>query len=252
MGNAGSSSVNFASHDLCLGEPCPGRSYLPLEEIPPQTPSAPAERCPQALDPEPPQAPARSSGQPSPRSLSSPGERVLSVRSLGLPLALPRCPDLLSPPDSPASLLYVVTCPLPGMTGSPRVIRGPRPDFLPREPLEFLLTFPKSSFLAAPSPPSYPFPGTPCEGKAESSEHRLSPRLFLHVPFRALQPPQTLLSLSYSVRCWDPRCPHCTRLSLISLRGSWEGERWLGWSCYKYLGTYLPFVKKKAVTSCEK
>lgn len=84
----------------------------------------------------------------------------------------------------PASLFYALTCPLPGVMRSPRVIRGPRPHLLTREPLKFLLRpreFIPCSFLS-------PF-RLLLRGRAGRTEHRL-PFLFSSFFLHILQPPK--------------------------------------------------------------
>lgn len=69
--------------------------------------------------------------------------------------------------------------------GSPRVILGPQADFLPREPLEFLLSSLKHAFLAASSPP--PLSLLLSEEEAETVPFPF-PSFFFPLPYFATAP----------------------------------------------------------------
>lgn len=99
---------------------------------------------------------------------------------------------------------------------SPCVIRGPPPDFLPREHYEFFLSFLKNSFLEPPLPLLLP------KKKAEYGA-RTFPFLLLSFPSHSLQLPQTPSPSLIKCDIGTP-VPKLQATASDFAKGGWENE----------------------------
>lgn len=208
----------FASQGLRIGEHCPWTvsPFRRRSHPKPRPPPRPSRAMP-------PNARPKTSLGACLFILATTSRRTCPISFISLP---PSCEDARVSVTSrlPSSLFNVVTCSLLGTMWSPCVIRGPPPDFLPREHYEFFSVL-TQEFISWSLLPPYSF-----RRKRLSTEHALSPFCFFHFPPIVCNCPKPLLPLLLSVILGLP-CPNCKRLPLISRRVAGEMNIWLRGKC---------------------
>lgn len=192
LGTAGSPSVHLASQDLCLGEHCPGRPFLPAGgDTTPNPVRLRGAMLPDALP-----GASRGAGSSVLATASAglggaPGARPGPDRPSSSPLDPRRCPAVPVTSRLAASLSYVVAGSLPGMMGGwgePSCYPwGPRRVSSLGNPWRF---FCPPSGMHFSQPPLSPCPfAAPSEGKAETGPFPFpSFFFFLFLPYFATAP----------------------------------------------------------------